>query len=275
MNYLYNTLESFVSKTVNLVSSLPWFNSSFIFVFLGFSKICSYYSIIINRNFKQLAKNYPKLYISGQSVINYLYQICERIHSLLYKYRLEPNEPTWLNTSQIEVVYPNINTSLYTYCETYDYINNHELSIDETPLQHFYTTISVELTKQFIKNKSNTNAQLFTLKYDNKYLYRLTQSNTNIQLNLSTVRFLSILYTHPKMEHPIHINIPKNWFLIGNEILSSIFILRYLQYQSSEFVFDYNYILQIIDNNINQFNMKCHQYILLEENEYKVLNLQA
>jgi hypothetical protein len=77
------------------------------------------------------------------------------------------------------------------------------------------------------------------------------------------------------MEHPIHINIPKNWFLIGNEILSSIFILRYLQYQSSEFVFDYNYILQIIDNNINQFNMKCHQYILLEENEYKVLNLQA
>jgi hypothetical protein len=48
-------------------------------------------------------------------------------------------------------------------------------------------------------------------------------------------------------------------------------VLRSLQYQPKYYIFDENYTLQIIDNEINTFELKSNQYVYIEENSYKIL----
>lgn len=267
MNYLYNTIHSIVSRTIDNI--IPSMNTYFVFAFLGASRL-------INQiNFgKKITQYSPPIIIHYTSQL-YTYYITwsHYIHSILYKYRIEPRELSWVNNSSIELIYPNINTTKYNYSEIYEYQNFDQYLL----FSHFNTLILQVSTKNFIDDHDNTS--LLSIKYDNKYVYRIqsiSKQSKTAHLSLETIKscFLSIVYTHPKMEHPIHMQIPENAILIGNEILSSIFVLRYLEYQSFPFIFDLNYSLQLIDNHINQITLKCHQYILLQsENEYKVLCL--
>ena len=261
MNFLYDTLHTFVSKGVEtafLWDFSPYAHTVVLFGFLGLSRIVN--------NIKRL--NLTR-YLNND-ICSYGFQV---IHSYLYNYRIEPRELSWLNLSYITLIYPNLNTTKYNYSETYE----HNTFNNETTSLHFNTMILKESTKNFIEDDNKTH--LLTMKTNNQYLYRIQSMSKRCvtpHYNIDHVKscFLSILYTHPIMEHPIYIEIPKNACLVGNEILSSIFVLRYLEYQSMPFVFDLKYTLQIIDNHVNQFILKCHQYILLEpDNKYKVLSL--
>jgi hypothetical protein len=101
--------------------------------------------------------------------------------------------------------------------------------------------------------------------------------NTDTELNLdnydttiSSVRFLNIEYTHPSLESPIYLQLPQN-ICIGSHILSSVFIVRLLEYTVGEtYTFDMDYKLNIIDENIQSFSLLSNQYIKLYENDYKI-----
>lgn len=284
MNYLYNTLHTIVTKFVdtglNTVRSCigscpsPAINTCFIFAFFSLSKMWTRMNMAFTHNLAKIKQNNPALYTIGQSWKTRFYKMSEWIYSTLYRYRIEPNEPVWINSSTIQLSYPNLHSFTYTYCEKYEYTNT---DLNETPIQQFNTMRSIVSTNQFIQDNTvindNNIMQLFILKYDDVYLYRIKLTNLLEERSISKIRFLSIVYSHPKMAEPIHMEIPKNALLCKNEILSSAFILRYLEYQSRSFVFDMNYTLNIIDGHVNQFNMKCHQYILLDENSYKVLDV--
>ena len=56
----------------------------------------------------------------------------------------------------------------------------------------------------------------------------------------SSTRFISVEYSNPWMNNSIEINLDKEWFIDGNEILGPSFIFRLLEYQSKNFVFDLN-----------------------------------
>lgn len=86
----------------------------------------------------------------------------------------------------------------------------------------------------------------------------------------SNVYFLTVQYLHPKMTETIEIKIPESYYIVGNQLYSSIFVLRCLQYQSKRFVFDENYTLEILDNNITIFQLKSNEYISIEKDEYKI-----
>jgi len=86
----------------------------------------------------------------------------------------------------------------------------------------------------------------------------------------SNVYFLTVQYLHPKMTETIEIKIPESYYIVGNQLYSSIFVLRCLQYQSKMFVFDENYSLEILDNNITIFQLKSNEYISIEKDEYKI-----
>ena len=62
----------------------------------------------------------------------------------------------------------------------------------------------------------------------------------------SKLRFLSIEYVHPDMDHYVPIEIPENMMYVGNEILSSTFIYRHLHYTCRDFVFDERYKIIIM-----------------------------
>jgi hypothetical protein len=57
----------------------------------------------------------------------------------------------------------------------------------------------------------------------------------------------------------------------NNEILSAAFIKRILDYQPEKYVFDMNYTLKIIDNNVNELVLNSKQYIVLNETNYCVI----
>jgi hypothetical protein len=117
------------------------------------------------------------------------------------------------------------------------------------------------------------------MKYNERYIHRICNKNfpelleiSIDELELSSTRFLSIEYTHPDMKTPIILSIDKGHFVNNNEVLSPVFILRLLEYQSQSYVFDMNYTLKIMDNNINMFDLTYDKYVLLTTNSYRILS---
>jgi len=72
----------------------------------------------------------------------------------------------------------------------------------------------------------------------------------------------------------IFIDLDKQYYYSKNEILSPLFIKRYLEHQSSNYYFDMNYKLEIIDNNVESVVLTSKQYILLEESKYSVVGIK-
>jgi hypothetical protein len=73
------------------------------------------------------------------------------------------------------------------------------------------------------------------------------------------------------MDETISINIREGMYRNNNEILSSTFVLWYLEHQPLKYVFDDNYTLKIMDDDINYFELKSTQYIKFTLTDYQVL----
>jgi hypothetical protein len=100
-------------------------------------------------------------------------------------------------------------------------------------------------------------------------IFRPDKKDYNVEFTKSRRHFLSIEYTHPDMPERIHIEIDPAVYLVGNEILSSRFVLRCLQYQSKYYVFDDRYVLDIMDSRIRMLTLKAGEYILIGSTEYE------
>lgn len=126
-------------------------------------------------------------------------------------------------------------------------------------------------------------SHLITIKYNNmscvhtkcRFLENTILEN-NILANrpskISNVDFLTVQYTHYKMDYTIDLVLPKHLFFCGNEILSNIFILKLLKQQSLYYVFDKHYNIQIIDSNISQINLTYNEYIILFKDHYNIIS---
>lgn len=118
---------------------------------------------------------------------------------------------------------------------------------------------------------------IFILKIDGVYVFRILNENyktpENLQNNAKKTKkhFCSVDYTHPDMKETITINITEGMYRDNNEILSSTFVLWYLEHQELAYVFDDNYILKIMDGDINYIELKNTQYIKISLTEYEVL----
>jgi hypothetical protein len=87
----------------------------------------------------------------------------------------------------------------------------------------------------------------------------------------SKTRLLSIEYTHPIMNKGIPIVLDKSVYYVDNQILSPAFIKLYLEYQTELYHFDMDYVLKIIDNDVNSFELKFDKSVLLTEEGYKIV----
>jgi hypothetical protein len=107
------------------------------------------------------------------------------------------------------------------------------------------------------------------------YINQKTQKkNPLIIFEKSLIKFLSIQYIHSQC-NPIPINIPESMITVGNELFSPSFVLRYLQYQDMPYHFDYEYKIQIIDDNINEVELNSSQYIILGKHRYEVKTISV
>jgi hypothetical protein len=125
--------------------------------------------------------------------------------------------------------------------------------------------------------KNVTKTGLFMLyKNDSWYsfIYNLNEQKVwKINERKTRKYFLDIEYSHPDMDNHIDIIVPYSQYLVGNEILSSIYIKRYLHYQNESYVFDEKYELNIMDSDLTNFIINRDKYIRLSDNSYEVMNI--
>ena len=202
-----------------------------------------------------------------------MYYFSHIVKSKMINYHIDPIDIFWTSIVYADFDYKNNN---YKYIDYYPYIQ-FEPSQSDNLLEAYNILYDIGNYKLSTTVEYSQIYQCLTLlKYYDKCVSRicsLTNSKTHLNLTSSTVRFLSIVYSHPKLKYTINLNIDNMYYLVDNEILSSLFILRLLNHQQLPFEFDKEYKLEVMDDNVNIINLMHDNYILLKEDKYEVINI--
>jgi hypothetical protein len=223
-----------------------------------------------------ISNEMQKLYETN-SVARYLINIfnysIKYVSSMYLNQKIEPMAESWISIS----AFISHNNWSHDYKE---YYSDHLLNSNDETLENripLYEDIYNSFNNLLSTLSTHINS-VVTLKHDNIYIHRICNKSVpalTLDINdikKSYVRFLSIEYTHPDIKDQIIFTLDKSHFLNNNEILSNAFVLKLLEYQSYDYVFDNYYKLKIMDNNINTFEISSNQHILLKENSYHIVN---
>lgn len=178
------------------------------------------------------------------------------------KCKCEPLSNNWISSNVADM-----KGTPPEFFDTYTVLNNFEVY----QLHNYFIT--------FLNNKQPLESnELIILKgYDRIYKTPFyicqrpsAQIRTEYKIIYSDVHFLSVNYKHPEMSESISLPIGKEWCVVGNDILDYTHVLRMLNYQSSNYVFNVDYVLEIIDSNIKIFELHSYEFIRIRENCYSV-----
>lgn len=95
----------------------------------------------------------------------------------------------------------------------------------------------------------------------------------------STVRFLSVEYKHPLMEHTIPLEIPTTMMYTGNCLFFPAFVARMLRYKCCDmyggnhqpYVFDLDYTLGIMDKKLQYMELSSNRHVRLNAIDYEIV----
>jgi hypothetical protein len=207
-----------------------------------------------------------------ETAVNAMNHIFVVFHKTIFNYKIEPN--TTLTGKKINVW---INKIWYSneFEETYDFIDDSAPIQDTTPMPYvvkYYDTVNDN------RYMGHRNYLMIMKLYDTYKVHvnlstKKTDSHEDKNAPFCTpshVSFLTIQYIHPNQPQPVSIVLPKGMYTVGNQLFSSVFILRCLKYQTQPFYFDENYRLKIIDSDINMIELTNDQYIIIDKNTYTI-----
>lgn len=154
------------------------------------------------------------------------------------------------------------------------------LEIYNFPCTHDFNTFVENEFDDFLKKNVTSEKsfieKLFIVKIDDFYVVRSFPSTKKIlPIGLidfpkkSTISFSFIEYYHPKMSSALEIVLSEDYYTIGNELLTSAFILRQLDLMNVNYIFDDDYEIRFVDHDINAKCLKFDEYIEIEETTYK------
>jgi len=110
---------------------------------------------------------------------------------------------------------------------------------------------------------------LFLAKYNSLILSKVNAKPLATESIPCKNPFLSIIYKYQNDE--VEFDIPKKYFVKDNEILSDLFVARYLKHHFPQVSFDSNYILKIIDCDLKLIILNSNSYILLDKDSYSIV----
>lgn len=90
-------------------------------------------------------------------------------------------------------------------------------------------------------------------------------NNNNSDNTKATAKFINIIYSNHGTTQPLTLKLSHNYMQVGNEILGATHVLYLLrtQYETSDYVFDLNYQLRIMDNTFTITILNANQYLYL------------
>jgi hypothetical protein len=200
----------------------------------------------------------------------------ERIKAMYNDHRIEPFDNNWVC---ISILLKNDET-LFTgnqqiYIENYQHIKPHTTP-DVSKHEYYNNCLSYfgKIAASIAKSNNNVIETMVTMKLDDRTAYHSFNKSTDEPTYSNTrskASFLTIEYTHPKMKNRISMELEQDLYFTNNVILSSLFIKRYLEYQTEKFIFDENYTINLMDNTINMITLTYSQSILLSEDSYTII----
>ena len=230
---------------------------------LNLLKFFNIVKITLSKQCNYLYNNFDLVKTNVDLVMRFYY---ENITKKLVKHRIEPFDNTWTGLTYIK-------NSVY---EEKNYVIPEYNSLDD-PSEMSQLTSNFNGSYNFAKNTLSEEIPeyLVLLKSPHFWLSRICSDNVkdyDISLTTTPKYFLSVEYSHPCMEHKINIEIDPLLYLDQNELFSSIFVLRCLEYQPLPYVFDSEYKLHIMDNEIKMFELESNEYIKLHKSGYTIVN---
>jgi len=186
--------------------------------------------------------------------------------------RIEPFHPIWI--SQNHLLMAGIEQPSYTLHN----LDSYTFVYDDNAQSSMYTFIRKFNESAFALSKIKLNCI-----YNEKLLYaRLNeisivrvQSAELAQLCLvddfnrpSKVAFLSVTLTLNRKKY--NIDVDKSWMYVNNELFSKTFLKRYFDYHNVDIQFTNEYVVDIMDSNINMFKLKPGDYIVLNQKDYAI-----
>lgn len=134
----------------------------------------------------------------------------------------------------------------------------------------------------FSFSDSKTELDVITiLKNDDKYKIKLFDPSMNDTVifpddsSFSDFEPLSITYSHPKMKTTIDLKLSKSMFITGNQLFSPIFVKRCLEYQEDDYYFDLDYVITIIDKNVQITTIRSSEYLLVNTSTISIKPIQT
>uniref|UniRef100_A0A6C0ISU1 Uncharacterized protein n=1 Tax=viral metagenome TaxID=1070528 RepID=A0A6C0ISU1_9ZZZZ len=208
--------------------------------------------------------------ISNRSIY---YSTC--VASFIEDYKVEPYQHHWISTHILIKNSHIFKGNRYIHVENYQMMSN-EVSPDcsyngkiEQGFMYFFNIL-----QSLITSLMHVVDAIVVMRDGDRYIIRsILNKHTTFDHVSSEHVFLSVTYKHPDMNKPIAIEIPAEMYQVGNVLFTPMFVKRYLEYQSLSYVFDNNYTLDIIDNEMNMLSMNSKQYAVLTEKSWTIIDI--
>ena len=218
-----------------------------------------------------------------------IYTMIGNAFSYMTSNKIEPSDPSWINTCVFVCADTKTGRSAITY-DSYSQFDerllrcwplNHKIVLDPTlgykdvfyfkylnATQSFNWRAPSQLENTLLIGKVCPNTM--RIKFANN-----ADSEQDLSIAQSSARFLEIEYKCGDM-NGFEIDVPKSHYIVGNEILSKTYVLRYLEHLPIYvrwFFDDSKSELRIVDHDSNVFSLRGNQYIKLLEDGYEILEL--
>lgn len=202
------------------------------------------------------------------------------LFSVLFNKSIEPMKSNWIRLSTIICI-----DNKYKYNCKYDYLDDLKNDFQSKSSLYNFNKFKFKKYAKYLSDDLHKKSDYIFSKpwYTMKFLFCNNDEFENITISRlwkvsydfpdflkSSVRFLTIEYEHPESNEFIPLEIDTSWYIVGNELFSCTMLLHLLEHQDQKFKFDSTYKLHIMDNKIQMYELKCNQYIVLEQNGIQI-----
>ena len=232
--------------------------------------------LLYNKGFTFITECLNDIYKNNEDIhitVDFFYNLYLSVYGNLNNVKVEPFGNYWFLLS---TMYLDRNENTYKLVENYQHIHfNKNEDISNMVIHNMLKPYS----KENSEDTSNIDIKNFyMLKYNNSYLCthnkRRIFDSWNGLMETTSNPFFEVEYNDNKYQ--ISIDIPKSYFIVGNEILSSIFLKRWFEYtvMPDDFIFTNDYTIKITDDDFNEIEIKNNEYILLNQNGYSIQKIK-
>lgn len=234
---------------------------------------CFMIYITIATHTKNIAINLYNNYPEVKRLVDFSLYSIKYINSQINKNKIEPWNDSWVRTGFLLK-----NNDTFFHGDKYIYMENYEYLVKEANdnyspkdiIQHSFDYF-YDIAESICKTNDNIIQTMTTMRKGNSYSMSICYDNHNNPPRFKAPfkevdnPFISIEYSNSDNTNKIVIE-PENCWFVGNSMLSSIHIKQILEYQEDVYNFDLDYVLNVIDVDMNMYTIKNHQYIYIDEN---------